>query len=171
VTGPRSIHYRRRWFYGLWVGLLLLCLWAWALWERPRAVDQAGLVVAVQIRNAPAGTQVQAWAGPWARWPGLAWTGDGGARTALAAQGATTLPELRIPIARRRWVPDYIPRGTWDLAMLKFTAPGEPPRYFPLPLSQDIRVGLLRGKHKLTTAITLPWANLPVDGKAPDRIP
>jgi hypothetical protein len=55
--------------------------------------------------------------------------------------------------------------------MLKFTAPGELPRYFPLPLSQDIRVGLLRGKHKLTTTITLPWANLPVDGKAPDRIP
>ena len=163
MTGPRSIHYRRRWFYGLWVGLLLLCGSAWALWERPRAVDQAGLVVAVQIRNARAG--------PWARWPGLAWTGDGGARTALAAQGATTLPELRIPIARRRWGPDYIPRGTWDLAMLKFTAPGELPRYFPLPLSQDIRVGLLRGKHKLTTTITLPWANLPVDGKAPDRIP
>jgi hypothetical protein len=62
-------------------------------------------------------------------------------------------------------------RGTWDLMMLRFTAPGQQPRYFPIPLSQDIRTGVLRPKWRLTDALGMTWDHLPTDGKAPDRIP
>lgn len=171
MTGPRGIHYRRRWFYVFWVVLLLLSAGALALWERPLAIVQAPLVVKIQVNRAPPGTQVQVWTGPWSRWPGPNWTGAGALSTALLADGPTTLPTLMIPIARRRWVNGTIPRHTWELLMLKFDAPSEPPRYFALPLSKDIRTGLLRPKGKLMTSIIVSWSNLQTLGTAPDRIP
>lgn len=171
MTAERGIHYRRRWFYALWVFLLLLSAGALALWERPLAVVQAPLVVRLRIRQAPAGAQVQLWAGPWARWQGQGWSGAGAEPAALPADSLTTLPPVQIAIARRRWVKDTIARGTWELVMLKFTAPGEPPRYFALPLSKDIRMGILRPKSKLLTTIETSWASLRTDGKPPDRIP
>jgi hypothetical protein len=171
MTADRSIHYRRRWFYALWVGLLLLSLEALALWERPRAIDQAPLQVQLQVREAPAGTGVQVWAGPWAQWQGLGWSGEGAPSTMLRAEGATPLPPLTIRIARRRWVKDYIRGDSWELLMLKLTAPGEQPRYFALPLSKDIRTGLLRPKGKLISTIMVSWKSLRLDGRAPDRIP
>ena len=171
MTERRSIHYRRRWFYVLWVVLLLLSAGALALWERPLTVVQAPLVVKIHVNQAPPGTQVQVWAGPWARWPGPLWSGAGAASTPLLTEGLTTLPMLMIPIARRRWVNGTIPRGTSELVMLKFTAPSEPSRYFALPLSKDIRTGLLRPKGKLLTSISISWSNLQTLGNAPDRIP
>jgi hypothetical protein len=171
MTAPRGIHYRRRWFYVLWVGLLLLSAGALALWERPQAVDLASLVVQVQVRQAPPGTQVQAWAGPWARWQGPLWSGAGAASTTLLADGLTPLPLITIPIAQRRWVKGTIPRDTWELVMLRFAAPLEPPRYFALPLSKDIRTGLLRPRGKVLTTIQTSWLSLQTSGKAPDRIP
>ena len=171
MTEPRGIHYRRRWFYALWLGLLLLSAGALALWERPLAVVQANLTVRLLVKRAPAGAQVQVWAGPWDRWQGPGWSGDGAVRTGLQAGGWTTLPTAAITIARRRWLNQYIPRGTWELMMLRFTAPGEPDRYFALPLSKDIRGGLLRPQGRLITSVTCSWESLQVDGKAPDRIP
>jgi len=171
VTAPPTIHYRRRWFYALWVALLLASAGALALWERPLAVVQASLTVRIHVRQAPAGAQVQAWSGPWARWQGPAWDAAGAAPTGLQADGWATLPVAGITIARRRWVNQYIARGTSDLLMLKFTAPGEQPRYFALPLSKDIRTGLLRPQGRLITSIDTSWPSLGVDGKAPDRIP
>jgi hypothetical protein len=55
--------------------------------------------------------------------------------------------------------------------MLKFTAPGEQPRYFALPLARDIRLGLLRPRVRLFNTITVSWNNLQGDARAPDRIP
>jgi len=171
MTEPRGIHYRRRWFYVLWGVLLLLSAGALALWERPLAIIKAPLEVKIRVNQAPPGTQVQVWAGPWARWPGPGWSGAGAVPTALLTDAPTTLPMLEIPIARRRWGNGTIPRGTWELLMLKFTAPSEPPRYFALPLSKDIRTGLLRPKGKLMTSIIVSWSNLQTLGTAPDRIP
>jgi hypothetical protein len=171
MTAERGIHYRRRWFYALWVTLLLLSLGALALWQRPRAIDQAPLQVQIQVRQAPAGTGVQVWAGPWDQWQGPGWSGEGAVSTALRAEGSTPLPLLTIRIARRRWVKDYIRRDSWELLMLKLTAPGEQPRYYALPLSKDIRTGLLRTKGKLISSIIVSWGSLRVDGRAPDRIP
>ena len=171
MTAPRGIHYRRRWFYALWVVLLLLSSGALALWQRPLAVVQASLTVRIHVRQAPAGAQVQTWAGPWDRWPGPEWSAAGAAPTALPADGWATLPVAAITIARRRWVNQYIARDTSDLLMLKFTAPGERPRYFALPLSKDIRTGLLRPQGRLITSVETHWSGLGFDGKAPDRIP
>jgi hypothetical protein len=166
-----SIHYRQRWFYALWVTLLLMSCWALFLWERPLRFEQASLAVKVQIRNAPTGTQVQVWAGPWSRWEGLRWSGEEGGRTPLQADGSASLPLLRIQIARRRWLQGYVPRGTWDLVMLRFTAPSRPPRYLAVPLSEDIRQGVLRPKWRLTTSIGKSWEGLQTDGKAPAEKP
>lgn len=163
----RSIHYRRRWFYVLWVALLLLSCGVWYLWERPLRLEQASLQVQLRVRNAPAGTRVQVWAGPVSRWEGRDWSGEGLAQAALQADGSAGLPLFHIQIARRRWVKDYIPRGTWDLMMVKCTAPGAPPRYFALPLSEDIRKGVLRPRWRLTTTVSVPWDGLPTDPKAP----
>jgi hypothetical protein len=171
MSEPRGIHYQRRWYYALWVALLLLSAGALALWERPVAVDQAQVSVQIEVHQAPAGTRVQVWAGPWRQWMGPAWSGEGTAPTLLAADGITRLPALGIRIAQRRWVKGYVPRGTQDLLMLRFTAPGEPPRYLALPLSKDIRVGMLRPRGRMLTTITTSWASLHLDGKAPDRIP
>jgi len=167
----RSIHYRRRWFYVLWVGLLLLSAGVWALWERPVQTVTASLDIRVRIRKAPAGARVQAWAGPWANWRNVDRSGPWAVQASLQPDGSATVPLFRIPIARRRWVKDYIPRGTWDLLMLRFTAPGQQPRYFPISLSLDIRSGVLRPKWRLTNTLETTWNNLSTDAKAPDRTP
>ena len=166
-----SIHYRRRWYYALWVGLLLLSAGALALWERPASSTEASLVVEVDLPGAPAGTRILGWAGPWAQGLSPDWTGAGLLRADLQADGRATLPLVRIRIARRRWVQDYIPRATWDLMVLKFIPPAGPPRFYCLPLSLDIRTGALRAKWRLTTSIRAPWESLPTDGRPPDRIP
>jgi len=171
MTGLRSIHYRRRWFYVLWGLLLLLSAGAWFLWERPLRIEQASLVLKLRVRGAPAGTRVQAWAGPVSMWPGLGWSGEGLAQAELQADGFASLPLFRIQIGRRRWLQGYVPRHTWDLLMLKFTAPGEPPRYYVYPLSRDIRTGLLRPRWRLTTDVQTTWGSLHTDGKAPDPMP
>jgi hypothetical protein len=51
--------------------------------------------------------------------------------------------------------------------MVKCIAPGAPPRYFALPLSEDIRKGVLRPRWRLTTTVSIAWDGLPTDPKAP----
>jgi hypothetical protein len=166
----RSIHYQQRWFYVLWVSLLLLSLALLALWERPLSLAPASLLVRVKVQGAPEGTLVQVWAGPWSQWR-PDWAGAGTIQVALQPDGTASLPLFRIPIAKRRWVKGYIPRDTWDLMMLKFITPNGLPRYFALPLSMDIRFGVLRPRFRLMTTITTSWAGLTTDGQAPDQKP
>ena len=167
-----SIHHRRRWYYVLWASLLALSCLALLVWETPVRREQASLDVRLQVWDPPAGTRLQAWAGPWAQWPGPAWAGEGAfADLELPPGGRVTLPLLHMPIARRRFKLGYIPRGTWDLVMVRFTAPGQVPRFLVLPCSPDIRVGLLRPKYKLTDSIDISWKNLLVDGNPPNRVP
>jgi hypothetical protein len=167
-----SIHHRRRWYYVLWTGLLLLSCLGLFLWELPVATELASMEMLLKVDGVPPGTRLEAWAGPWSSWPGAAWTGAGAFGDLIVPPGGRLkLPRLRVPIARRRWKLGYIPRGTWDLVMLKVSPPSGPPRYFPLPLSQDIRIGLLRPKYKLTVDIYISWDNLQVDAKAPNRVP
>lgn len=167
----RSIHYRRRWFYVLWVALLLCSAGAWALWERPLSLDHASLAFRIQVRNAPPGTRVQAWNGPWDQWQGSAWSGDGAAATDLDPDGSAVLPVLSVQIAPRRWVRGYVPRDTWDLMVLRLTPPSGPPRYFIQPLADDILAGDLKPHWKLSTSAGFNWDKLHTDGKAPERIP
>jgi hypothetical protein len=170
-AAQRSIHYRRRWAYALWVALLLLSAWALALWERPLALTSASLVVGLRVRNTPPGTQVKVWAGPWARWTGPDQFAASPIQVPLKPDGTATLPVFHIPIARRRWFKGYIPRDTWDLMMLEFTAPGLPSRYLPLPLTKDLRLGILRPKWKLTNTVSVSWSSLETEAKPPEAAP
>lgn len=166
------IHYKRRWYYVLWSTLLVLSAGALFLWERPARTDLASLQVVLAIKGAPEGSRLQAWAGPWRRWPGSAWSGQGAfADMPLPVSGSATLPLLRLSIARRRWTAGYIPRETWELVMVKVVPPSGAPRYYPLPCSSDIRLGLLKPKRRLTIAIDTSWSNLKVDANPPIRVP
>ena len=168
MPGTPSIHYRRRWFYVLWVGLLLLSAGAWRLWEKPLRMEEASLALSVRVRNAPPGAVAQVWAGPAAQWPGLAWSGPALAEAGLRPDGLVPLPLLRIRIGRRRWLKGYVPRDTWDLVMIKLTAPGQPARYFIDPLSQDIRMGVLKPGWRLSYDAVVTWGNLRTDGRVPE---
>jgi hypothetical protein len=168
-AGKESSRPRGRWTYGLWAALLL-SIAALVLWEWPLRVDQASLVVQVRSSGAPPGTRVQIWNGPRARWEGLGWSGAGAPEAELRPEGYVSLPLLKVRIARRRWMHDYIPRGTSDLVMLKFTAPDGPPRYYTLPIAEDIRKGVLRPRWRLTISISMGWAGLATDGKASERM-
>jgi len=167
----RSIHYRRRWYYALWVALLVSSGIALALWERPSRIDLASLVFRVEIRNVPAGTRMQAWNGPWAQWQGAGWTGEGVDPIDIRPDGTAAVPLVRIRIARRRWVQDYIPRDTWDLMVLRLTPPSGLPRYFIQPLSADIRRGELKAGWRLTTTASFDWDSLRTDATLPEREP
>lgn len=167
-----TIHHQRRWYYALWTALLALSCLALLVWETPARTELASLDLRIKISGAPAGTRLQAWAGPWARWPGPAWSGEGAfADLELPPGGAATLPLLRVHIARRRFGLGYISRGTWDLVMVKVSAPGQAPRFLVLPCSQDIRTGLLRSRIRVTAEISSSWNNLRVDGNPPNRVP
>ncbi len=171
-TAPApSIHFRRRWYYALWVSLLLLSAGALVLWERPASTSEASLVVKLDLPGAPAGCRIQAWVGPWAQGRNLDWGAAGLLQADLQADGQASLPLVRVRIARRRWVPDYIPRATWDLMVLRIMPPAGPPKFYCLPLSEDIRSGVLRAKWRLTTVIQVPWDGLQTDARLPDRIP
>jgi hypothetical protein len=159
----RSIHFRRRWAYTAWGVILLASLGAWGLWERPKALASADLEVRVKIRQAPPDVTVTAWAGPWARFAGPEQFRDAPIQVPLLPDGTATLPVFHMPIAYRRWVRGYIPRDTWDLVVLRFTAPGQGPRYLGLPLAKDIRNGFLLPRHKMTGRLECAWTTLRTD--------
>ena len=161
-----SIHFQRRWFYALWVLLLLLSASALFLWERPLRTERASYSLSLQISHAPAQTQIQVWAGPKSKWPGLAWRGEGAfASFELPETGSLSLPLLKVPIARRRWVKDYIPRKTWDLVMIKFLPPNGSPRFLAVSLHEDIQAGVLRPHSRLIARASANWNVLHLDGK------
>lgn len=168
----RSIHYQRRWFYALWCTLLLVSLGALAAWEIPSRRELAALDVAIQVQDLPAGTRAQAWEGPRKAWRGASWNGEGAwADLILVQAGPTPLPRTRLAIARRRWVHDYIPRGTWDLVIVRLVPPSGPARYLVLDCSKDIRSGLIRKGLRLKVVISGIWGHLPVDANAFLRVP
>jgi hypothetical protein len=167
----RSIHFQRRWFYVLWCVLLFASLAAFAAWETPSRRELGALDVAIDVRDVPAGTRAQAWEGPRKAWR-AAWNGEGAwADLVLAKEGPTPLPRTRLAIARRRWVHDYIPRGTWDLVIVRLTPPSGPARYLVLDCSKDIRAGVIRKGFRLKVVISGVWSHLPVDAEAFLRVP
>jgi hypothetical protein len=162
----RSIHYRRRWFYVLWCALLLASAGAWVLWVTPRASGTVKMVIRLKIEAAPRGCRVQAWAGPRARWAGDAWHGENPAAEAVMGEDRLDLPPIRLDIAFRRWIKDYIPSRTSDLLVIRFVPPTGQSRYFFLPLEKDWRSGLLRVGWVMNVKIPCPWQSLGTDAMA-----
>jgi len=171
-VSPESIHYRRRWFYVLWAGLLLASLVALVLWNRPLRVEQASLQVSLEALGLPEGTQAQVWMGPRRACPRGAWDGAGAQALPMAPAGPTPLPLLRVPIARRRWVNDFIPSGTGEMVIVRLAPPGgQPARFFILTLGADIRTGALTPGRRLLVTIQVKWANLKVEVPPLNEIP
>lgn len=162
----RSIHYRRRWFYVLWCALLLVSVWAWILWVTPRESGTARMMVRLKVEAVPPGCRVQAWTGPQARWAGDAWQGENPAAEAVMGGDYLDLPPIRLDIAFRRWVKDYIPSKTSDLLVIRFVPPTGQSRYFFLPLEKDWRSGLLRVGWVIHVKIPCPWESLGTDATA-----
>lgn len=165
----RSIHYRRRWYYALWCGLLVLAALAWLAWETPRLSAQGKVSVRLTLRDMPGNVKVQVWAGPRAVCPSGEWDGSAPAADLGVAQGnGINLPPLALPVGYRRWVTDYIPRKTSDLLVFRLEAPGQAVRYLVLPLGADWRQGHLRPGRVLRYDIQLRWDRLPFDIREPE---
>ncbi len=154
-----SIHYRRRWFYVLWCGLLLASLAALVAWETPRRSGTSKLNLRVRVKELPPQTLVKVWAGPRGRWPKAAWT----PLELHPTDENVIVNALPLSVAYRRWVKDTIPRRTADLVVLSFQAPGQAPRYLALPLVQDWRSGILRPGRKMSVSMECGWKGLLTD--------
>jgi hypothetical protein len=164
MTGNQaSIHFRRRWFYVLWCGLLALSLGAWTLWETPGLTGSAHVNLRLRIQNVPVGCQAQAWAGPRGNWPPASWQSPAVSVNQGGLGDQVTIPGLPFPVAFRRWVRDYIPRRTADLLVVRIQPPEGEPRYFALFLGADWRTGLLTPGRVMTLTANCSWRNLTTD--------
>lgn len=171
MAASSSIHHQRRWYYVFWAVLLLLSSGALVLWRRPVRIDQATLAFRLQVAGLPAGTREVAWIGPRKVWPGARWRGEGAVPVDLAADGTGYLPPIKVRIARRRWVRDYVPRETWDFLAVRLDPPSGPARYFFYSLEPDIHNGDLRPGYRLTDFAGCKWEKLTTDAGLPDRVP
>lgn len=155
-----SIHHKRRWYYVLWCGLLLVSLAALGLWELPAQSGSADLTVRIQVANVPPGCTAQLWAGPKDRWPeadrspSLNQTGS-----PLTAEGMA-IGSLKLRVGYRRWIGGVIPRRTDDLVVVKFQPESGPPRYLGIPLDTDWRTRLLRPGQRMVITATTSWDGL-----------
>ena len=165
-----GVHGRRRWFYGLWLVLLCLSGFALFLWGKPKSMDQAKVRLTITVADLPAGTELRLWAGP------VATLREKGpeellkAAKALPCAASTLLPDLPVGIARRRWVKATVPGETTESLVLRFTAPGQSPRYFFYDLREDIESGLLANHRVVTLSCSMAWNRLNPDPGAFSRV-
>lgn len=161
--GVRSIHYRRRWFYVLWCGLLVASLIALWLWHRPVNVGTADLTVKIRVSNVPPGCTARLWAGPKENWPSAdlipPLTQPG---TPLTADGIAAA-SLKLHVGYRRWVGGVIPSRTDELLVMKFQSQAGSPRYFAIPLDMDWRSRLLRPGQRMGITAGVDWNRLRPD--------
>lgn len=160
TSAPASEHFRRRWFYVLWCSLLGLSLIALAMWETPKQSGTARVMLSLRPLDFPKNCRAQAWVGPHGRWPGAAWTGEGAWAEMPVGEGVLNFPPVDLSVGYRRWVKNFIPRKTSDLLVVKFQAPGVPPRYFVLPMGNDWHQGLLRIGRRMGLQADISWDGL-----------
>lgn len=164
-----SIHHQRRWFYALWVVLLLASAGAYRQWRIPARVERPQLLLAVETLHLPGPVEVAVWKGPEAAWPGAAWNGSGAAFQGRPdAQGRLEVPPLEVPFAVRRWVrQDFIRSASQDLVVLRFTPAGQPSRYLHMPLKRDWYQGLLKDRKRLQVKVRQAWESLAQEAGVP----
>jgi hypothetical protein len=168
TTTQPSIHVRRRWYYALWISLLVLSVLALYLWEKPSRVDHAKVELCVNILEMPEGTKIDLWKGPEATWPGMKWQGNkDGTPIRPDLKGWILPPIQEIPIARRRWVKDFIHRLTPDLLVLRFAPSQGPARYMWFRLAPDIHAGALGPRRRLIYRVEASWQKLCLDPESP----
>lgn len=165
-----GVHRRRRWFYVLWVLLLGLSGWTLFLWGKPKSVDRAKVRLTISVGDLPPGTQLRLWAGP------VKQLSNTNPETLLKAAPdlpgtvKTRLPDVPVSIARRRWVKATIPDATTEVLIVRFTAPGQSPRYFFYDLREDIESGFLIDNRVIALSCSLAWNRLNPDPGAFSRV-
>ena len=165
---PRSIHWRRRWWYAAWVALLLGALGFWALWETPRVAGTGHVVLTIHVIGLPAGSRVEAWVGP-----AKAWGSDAVLQGNWAVQDPSRplpIPPLEIRAGLRRWGKGYLPRLTSDLIVLRLDPPQGVPRFLAYDLSADLNAGLAGPHHRLSVSVPVRWEALSEDASRPSPL-
>lgn len=156
----KSIHFRRRWFYVLWLCLLLASLAALVLWETPSRSGKVNLQIQVLVKQAPQGCRVQVWVGPGRKWQGKLSDGREVRVNQAFPEVGKVVASLELPVAYRRWTRQYIPGQTADLVVLVFTPPTGSPRYLGFHLDTDLNTGLLRPGRGMKLSLECAWEGL-----------
>lgn len=149
-----STHYRRRWYYALWLCLLGCSITALVLWETPARSGTAELRLVVELKGAPTPCLATTWSGP--------------RRDAKKIHTSTDSQPLmgpidrtfKLPVAYRRWMKLLIPRKTADLIVIKCVSQGGAPKYLSIPLEYDWEAGILKPGRKTTFKLSADWKNL-----------
>ena len=165
----RSIHWRQRWWYALWVALLLGSLGFWAWWETPAVSGSGHVALTLRVADLPPGTQVEVWAGPAKAWR----PGTQGLLGPWAVQDPAKplpIPPIEIRAALRRWHQGYIPRLTSDLIIVRLDPPQGGPRYARYDLSKDLDAGLAGPHRRMFVSAPLRWAALSEDAAEPSPL-
>lgn len=165
-----TVHGQRRWFYGLWAGLLALAAAAYVLWEKPAALEHTKIQMTLVVPGTPPGTRARVWAGSVGA---LRRTGPNELLQAapdIEFSGYARLPDVPVQIARRRWVKATIPGRTTEAVIVRLSAPGEAPRFFFYDLRMDVEDGFLKDRALLSLTMTLAWNRLNPDPKAFSRV-
>lgn len=162
----RSIHWRQRWWYALWLALLIGALGFWRWWETPASLGVGHVVLTLRVADLPAASRVEAWVGPARDWkPGA--PGFQGPWTVQDPAKPLPLPPLEIRIASRRWHQGYIPRFTTDFVVVRMDSPQGPTRFASYNLRQDLDGGLAGPHRRLMVGMPLKWNSLSTDGSRP----
>lgn len=165
----QSIHWRQRWWYGLWVALLLGSLGFWGWWETPAASGTGHVVLSIRVADLPAGSKVEAWTGPIQAWKVDA-VGFQGPWVVQDTVKPLPVPPLEIRAGLRRWHQGYIPRLTSDRVVLRMDPPDGPPRYAAYDLHSDINAGLAGPHRRLFITSAMRWGALSEDASKPSPL-
>lgn len=154
---PRTIHYRRRWYYALWVVLLAAAAGFLAWWETPARAGSGRIRLVLKAPDFPPGTRAALWTGSARDWT-PAWDPGGGWNPVQAGLANAGPAPLRI--AHRRMGQGLLMRRTQDLAIVVLEAPAGERRYLVYDLREDLATVLQIGRY-LTVETSTTWARLP----------
>ncbi len=167
-----SIHHQRRWFYVLWVVLLLGSLGLLVAWRIPKVSGTWTLRPAVLIRQLPGRCSVEVWAGPRAAWDHPTWQGAVLVQqTQLDSDARVQLNPVKMAIALRRWTGYPIAERTWDACVLKITSPAGETRFMAYPLKPDLVSGILVPRRILMVDMESRWPGLSLTPPTGSKLP
>lgn len=150
-----NIHYRRRWFYVIWTGILLSVAAFWIWTEQPARVGAAKLEVVLTLRGMPSQGKAFLWVGHMDAFRNDQ-TIPGDWKPLRDAKVSLTSP---VNMAVRRMGDAYMLRRTDDFSVVIVESSGQR-RYLYYDLREDINMKLLRMGRTLRLDIETDWDSL-----------